>query len=289
MFITSGRIGESKNRNWQNNIQHSKVIPRCVGTRTANEKQADEYKEEPAGCTRFKRFNSLRVFWAKSLQQSQNSALHFECTVTVAMKSARLSTLRIGAIQLRFQDWIPGLCILLLCCSVGGSILKAIIAMNEMRQLPWIILCRHHQVLCPSISSTKHKRYRLVMANPMYLKLSKVQSFYVVPDLLLTSYPPSVRAMLSWGGASDVDQRGTSTAGQETCANHNFATNRWKISEIFVPPGIGETHLNTYHVTVSKDIFCTRTFGHICQTPRRLHWNSSKHSGAAAESHQTWS
>lgn len=64
MFITSGResVNPLGKKLTKQHPLYPKVTPKYLGIRTANEKHADEYKEEPAGCTRFKRFNSLRVF-----------------------------------------------------------------------------------------------------------------------------------------------------------------------------------------------------------------------------------
>ena len=43
----------------------------------------------------------------------------------------------------------PNLCIALLCCSVGRLFFEAIVAMDQMRELPGVVLRCHHQMWRP--------------------------------------------------------------------------------------------------------------------------------------------
>lgn len=218
-------------RTWQNNIHYPKVTPKYLGISHCKREACRWVQGGTCRLHTLQAIQLLASLLSKVLAAEQKQLIafwvhsHRNNEICQTFNQNRSNT----------TSRIPGLCILFLCCSVGGSILKAIIAMNEMRQLPWIILCRRHQVLCPSIWTAGNTKGIVSDGQPNLLETFKgpIQPFYVVRDSRLASYPPSVRAELSSGGASDVDQRGTSTAGQETCANHNFATNRRKISEIF--------------------------------------------------------
>lgn len=176
-------------RTWQNNIHYPKVTPKYLGISHCKREACRWVQGGTCRLHTLQAIQLLASLLSKVLAAEQKQRIAF----WVHSHSNNYICQTFNQNRSNTTSRIPGLCILFLCCSVGGSILKAIIAMNEMRQLPWIILCRRHQVLCPSIRTAGNSKGIVSDGQPDLLETFKgpIQPFYVVRDSCLASYPPS--------------------------------------------------------------------------------------------------